>query len=96
MLKLSRFCLNAFLCVLEHFSWEEEDERQISPALYTRLEFSAFSLIPSLLDNTLTYNGMLLSERQSHLFLIILAFFYLNWWDELYILNTNRKSQKFI
>ena len=32
--------LNAILFVSEHFSWEEENERQISLALYIRLEYS--------------------------------------------------------
>ena len=37
---LSRSRLNAILFLLEHFSCEEENERQIPLVLYMRLEFS--------------------------------------------------------
>ena len=40
----SRPRLNAFLYVLEHFSCEEENERQIALALLNRLEFSVIPI----------------------------------------------------
>ena len=43
IVSLSRFRLNAILFVLEYFSCEEKNERQIPLALYIRLEYSVRS-----------------------------------------------------